>query len=1221
MEGHPLRISMPRAEVTKSSLLNFRHTAYVVEIDDCGKTYMRHRRFKNFVWLHIELRRRELACALPELPPKKGFGNLDSSFVERRRIMLEEYLRALLALPAVILDDTLWAFLDADTATAVVPRFLCAVGAPSLAELERVSASELNIFRLCSPAVLQALARFAHDESSCELPQEPRARDRAASARLAGLRSLCAVLGNLLAHSHVRQALVEAGMFGALLALLWRATEDREAVAAGEGGEQAEVYEQACAAVADCLRRLVEGSRGVALLHFCQRGDGVAALKRLASAGATSLHYVAAQLIWKGLQCIGVVDALAGASARGLAVLGRLLSSPDLRARTLAALCVGWVLRHDTALDAEQYGHCMQALRPLPLDLDSAQAATLLRAAAAVLEPCHARRRSSGNWVKTVAAGEGAAGDRPTWHLHRDDGLVKVLRSLCFGHELERLRVLLGKASGEFSGGADAVTAAAVAILDHCALHAAGDPVWLAELGLVAPQLQHLAKEEDDEFASFGKKASIRPGLRCASLGSFDLTLPPSALPDDTRVRAARVLVRLAGSGVDIEAPGVRPSVGEALPLEALERRTKVLQVVSRHLDACQAKATARLEVAGSRCKDLAGHIESGSLVGELSLAEARLDAFSGHVSALRQSRVVLSGAIADAAGGLAGAAARLEERRARRELLALGVEGLFGHIAARDAEERVKREAEEFAAAWEEAEGATAAEAEELLASLGLAAGRARSWTEAAAEAEAEACALAKREAELHDLHQSAPAQIVELEARMMESEYRRAELSDREVALEDEGRVGEEQATALQEQEEEAATALRNLAALKVELDAFRGTLNSELILTDDETVRLRQLASQMQPTRPARLSAHLAARLKSLVSSEEDEDDYATPLGAPGSPGASPSARGGDCSLSLLGKKSSHGSVASLGQPLGSKSSGSNVSSAYLGRQAGNVSCERSDGVAHGDSAASGATAGQALLVEDEAVPPAWDDVTAEKAFAATPHFRSLSSLYSARQRFWSSESSWLAAMGKRIMFDRDRLGEERRRQIQEVQAAFVLEDQLREQLAFLDDPGGHALRHESAALAAEAGAEAAAAAATEASAAEIVRREAEAMLESGSDALLRAQAACAHARAAAAAEEASCAQARREAGVRTNGLELGTVHFFHAWKEVELNERRLAHLQARVSGSLEVEAARRGDLREEIKRLLAELQKLDAQLDVKGERAGGDSEEEAAFVARG
>ena len=75
---------------------------------------------------------------------------MDQAFVDRRRASLENYLQALLPLPPVILDDTIWGFLDADLATAFVPRFLCRSGTPIVIEkcwanLERITAKDADL--------------------------------------------------------------------------------------------------------------------------------------------------------------------------------------------------------------------------------------------------------------------------------------------------------------------------------------------------------------------------------------------------------------------------------------------------------------------------------------------------------------------------------------------------------------------------------------------------------------------------------------------------------------------------------------------------------------------------------------------------------------------------------------------------------------------------------------------------------------------------------------------------------------------------------------------------------------------------------------------------------------------------------------------------------------------------------------------------------------------
>ncbi|CAE7528101.1 unnamed protein product [Symbiodinium sp. CCMP2592] len=75
---YPLVIKIPQAEMNGGTI-GLRYTQYLIEVDDCGKVFTRARRYTMFAWLHAELRRKELACALPELPPKKLFGNRDQA--------------------------------------------------------------------------------------------------------------------------------------------------------------------------------------------------------------------------------------------------------------------------------------------------------------------------------------------------------------------------------------------------------------------------------------------------------------------------------------------------------------------------------------------------------------------------------------------------------------------------------------------------------------------------------------------------------------------------------------------------------------------------------------------------------------------------------------------------------------------------------------------------------------------------------------------------------------------------------------------------------------------------------------------------------------------------------------------------------------------------------------------------------------------------------------
>merc|ERR1719329_898270 len=120
--------------------------------------------------------------------------------------------------------------------------------------------------------------------------------------------------------------------------------EDMQAAAAGDAPPH-EAYHEITLIVSDCLQNLLEGTKGAALLHFCEQDNDLGALRKLTVPEATVLHPVAASLLWHGLVSPEVITALVGPSARGLSIFGRLLTSPDIRSRVLAALCVGCVVR------------------------------------------------------------------------------------------------------------------------------------------------------------------------------------------------------------------------------------------------------------------------------------------------------------------------------------------------------------------------------------------------------------------------------------------------------------------------------------------------------------------------------------------------------------------------------------------------------------------------------------------------------------------------------------------------------------------------------------------------------------------------------------------------------------------------------------------------------------------------------------------------------------
>ncbi|CAJ1402385.1 unnamed protein product [Effrenium voratum] len=1146
---YPLIVKIPSAVMTGGTL-GFRYTEYKIEVDDCGRCYSRQRRYTMFAWLHAELRRRELACALPELPPKKILGNRDTAFVERRRQQLEDYLKALLMLPAVIQDGMIWAFLDADEATAVVPRFLCRPATHHAADkclsaLKRaVADKETEIFRLCDASVLEELASFAKAEASEEaVVAVPQQAQQLLQVRLWNRIKLCFILLQVICYDRARHKLVQSGVFGALLALLCRATEDE--AAARSSDSWTENHHNGSLAATDCVKRLIQVTQGEALLVFCQQDGALDALRRLATAESEVLHAVCAWLLWFGLRCGGVVAALAGTAGgsnnRGLSLLGRLLKSPDLGARALASLCIGCIVREEGVLDADSREHCLEALAPLSAEMDAREKRFLSDAARCALAgPAKETGRcpsvsgslaaSEAPTVKeSVASADSARTLRLSVSAHREDkpeeapkvpvitrdpNLVKLLAEICSPKELPRLQVLLGLQDdgGEY-GGVDTVTAAAVAVLDHFVQHSVEkDSAKLRELQPLMPQLQQLVEGGDDG-------QMVEGGVGGAAAGE-----PPGAQVsrEEVRVRAARILVRVKEAQAEA-ACRVPPE------LPAFGSRTRILEVLMRHSDTCQASAGGRILQFREHCQAQSEHIVAGNLGKAPCVSEKDFQGFLNELGQLTLSRRSLSTQMTGLQKALEDMNARLDQNRVRHGILAKDVFDLnrnFEELAGestRTAEvlAELKRCEEEQRKSNEEVDHLTAQQREAKVV--------ADNSSSKAAEAEALAKDLSKREADLAEFCHTAPAQLERCQAKLADVSEQRAHFGKLRAELSMEADRCERHQQGLQEALKEADAALKATALVGRELEALRPSLNSELIMTDAEVAQIQALEAK-SPSKPARL------RQKERRSSE-----------------------------SSLSKEPRHW-----------------MEEAQFLPEESPISSE-------------------VLASEAEADGPSWDDAGAEQEFHSAQHFRAFKRLNEERERLWQEERRWLKGSLEQCESNLSKLQKQCQEAESQERQAHSAEDELRKEIAVLDDAEAHGQR----VLDACAAAEAAHASHKELQSAAVEAAGAQQMAAAHKEqAMSRAEKVNAQleiARVAAEGEEKQTLKVRQDLQLRFVEVEKRVRDFIQEWRCLEQEEQRLAVLQEHVDEGLRSEADGRQRVRAEVQILVESLRELDHQLD--------------------
>jgi len=1112
LRRYPLRISIPRTETARSTL-RFRHTAYLVEIDDCGKKYTRWRRFTNFIWLHGELLRRAQdgklqRSEIPELPQKRVVGNMDPAFIERRRATLEEYLQKLARLPLVVKDDAVWAFLDAELVTAAVPRFLCRRTTSQkevedcLGTLRKVVAKQDNVFRFCNEVVMQELVAFAEAEAA--EPEAPLAGpayarnthqlQQAMHLKLANRIQFCKILHELIKNESGIRTMVDHGMFGALVKMLARSVDENETA----DDALCEQYRIVCRLSKENLLALLEGSHGAALLNFCQE-DGLSTLKRIAE-GNVALHPICASLLWNALQNAGVVDVLVGitgdnSSSRPVLLLfGSLLKSEDLRARVLTSLCIARIVRHEGALGAEEVPYLLEAISDVAAEFDAAEKRAVEQTAKNNLDMSELSfsvsmtSRSSvqprGSQFQNVNDSSdrglaGAAESRsslssilaPMLPIERDALLVKQTKEICCAKDLPRLIPLLQLGD---AGDIDEVVCLAVVILDNFVqIELAEERASFSDLQILIEPLQRIieAEEEDD-----GSQAHER----CEQI----------------RMRAARILIRL-------ELPN-KDAAGEPPNIHTFVRRAKILEVLDRHSTMCQDKSKRHIEEANHQRHSHDQVIDTCGLTQELCISDARLAEFARELTVLEAKRRTLEQEERNSSQAIEEMQLCIERTGVKKACLKSEIDVISESIFEQ-AQLLAESNCEEVLAHCERSLEEISAQVAEKAAEKKAVEADIREKEERQREVEANFQECQRREAELAEVRDTAPAHLERVQASLQETQCRIQEMQEKSFDLEFAMRQGELELTRIQGTSAEAEAALQKTRQMTSKLEAFQKELNSEIVLTDSEIERLRNFDMELQPARPARLRK----------SSEANAD------GAEG---------------------------------------------------------------------------------ETEEGAPSWEDMQAEQDFRSTLHFRSFSKLVAERREHWEAERRWLE---ERLAKTQGVVADIKKSKVAADQQLIQLKDEearLQKEETLISDFDGHIHRHLEAEMAASEARDRLMHIKTELVEANNALVTITSLFEDAQSEKFQADVDLNRAREIERAEMAKMLQARVEIESHTTKLECRTRDFLQELRDVELGEYRLTFLQKRVGDQLGEEARGRMHLREEVRRLIAELQRLDEQLDV-------------------
>eukprot|EP00742_Colponemidia_sp_Colp-10_P005141 GILJ01005490.1.p1 GENE.GILJ01005490.1~~GILJ01005490.1.p1 ORF type:complete len:980 (-),score=210.32 GILJ01005490.1:31-2970(-) len=332
------RVSIPNSEIKHGSF-GSSHALYSVELDD-GSPALKSvkKRYKNFYELHSKLKRG--FSNLPELPPKKLFGNVEAIFVDRRRSALESYLQSLLSHEGVVCNSgELWAFLDADATTVLLARFLMASLTSDVNAIEQSLLLVLGVTETQKERVgAQKPMRAYLDLAPATVPKVQRL--------------ICRIIQAVIRENNPRKRFIKEGGLSVFIQLM--------------ASDDATVKESAATVLKDVA--ILEPS---GFLSFV-REEGLQNLTRFTvHTESTYVQDVCAVLVWT-VTAIPEIETLFTQQGRGgLELLGGLLVCGSDTARVFAGLSAAYLVSKGSFFNKEVEKRALHTVSTLSGQLES----------------------------------------------------------------------------------------------------------------------------------------------------------------------------------------------------------------------------------------------------------------------------------------------------------------------------------------------------------------------------------------------------------------------------------------------------------------------------------------------------------------------------------------------------------------------------------------------------------------------------------------------------------------------------------------------------------------------------------------------------------------------------------------------------------------------------------------------------------------------------------